>query len=1009
MKSRSLTITTRHKRPICFLTLFLSLLGSCLEAQEKKNPLEGADFKSQLPTLKPLGQEQSRQAVQTRPGFRLELVAAEPLVRDPIAMAFDENSNLFVVEFPEYNHKHAGWKITRKGTVRMLVDTDRDGVFDRSTVYVDQLDSPTAVACYNGGVLVASAPDLLFCKDTNGDGRADVTEKLFTGFEISDRGGGARLNSIRWNIDHQFHLCTSFSGGVVRSLKAPAQEPVQVTNRGFQFDPVSHAMAATTGAGQHGMAFDGTGNMFTCRNSNPFRQVMYEARYVLRNPYVVAEAAEVDITAEGKHTKLLRRSPLEPWRILRTRLRVDGKYRGSAEGGTAGGFFTSASGIVVYQGDAWPEQYRGSLMVGEVSNNLVHRVRLEGNGIQKSARRASEEGEFLAASDNWFRPVELINGPDGNVYIADMHREVIETTLAMPPEMVKHLTPGNGVNLGRIYRVVRTDGPKRELPRLGELPTSELVALLDHPNGWHRETAARLLHEQQDKKATAQIEKMLSDGVLAEGRLLALYILRSRGSLREVHLDKALVDKSAAVRRHAIRLAEGVVSDSPGLEAKLCAMANDPAVEVRYQLAFTLGELQGAARLKALQTLLQKDAGDPWVRMAVLSSLARDGGRVFQSLAADVTFRRTEGGKEFLESLAQQVGAAQQIGELGGVLQGINQLPDSEKETAVEWVRALAKKAKGDVRKTVLAARGGKAGQLLTGLVDDALRIARNKEESVERRAEAIRALRLGEFSVVRQMAPVLLELQQPVPVQAAMIDTLATFQDDSISQLVLSAWPGLSPALRRRAVELLVSRPVWIQQFLNAVEKDVVGRGELDSARIELLKQHPDKAIAARVEKIFQANSLGDRAVVVSKYQAALNLKGNQDRGKSLFKKTCSACHQLEGVGTAVGADLNGVRTQGPASLLLNILDPNRSVKPKFLTYVVQTNDGRVLSGLIRSESSNTITLRQPDGKEMTLQRVDIESMRSTRLSFMPEGLEKQLDQQAIADLLAYLSKVGG
>ena len=185
-----------------------------------------------------------------------------------------------------------------------------------------------------------------------------------------------------------------------------------MTNRGFQFDPRSHAMASTTGAGQHGLAFDVWGNMFTCRNSNPFRQVMYESRYVVRNPYLVAEAAEADITAEGKHTKLLRRSPLEPWRILRTRLRVDGKYRGSAEGGTAGGFFTSATGIVVYQGDAWPDQYRGNLFVGEVSNNLVQRARLEGKQLQKVARRGSEEAEFLASSDNWFRPVELINGPE---------------------------------------------------------------------------------------------------------------------------------------------------------------------------------------------------------------------------------------------------------------------------------------------------------------------------------------------------------------------------------------------------------------------------------------------------------------------------------------------------------------------------------------------------------------------------------------------------------------------
>ena len=812
--------------------LAIWLLGAFpLVAQEKENPLKGANFKADLPQLKPRNQEEAQQAVQPRPGFRVELVASEPLVRDPIAMAFDENCNLFVVEFPEYNHGHAGWKITRTGTVKRLVDQDGDGVFDHATVYVDQLNSPTAVACYNGGVLVGAAPDLLFCKDTDGDGVADVRQKLYTGFGITDRGGGARLNSIRWNLDHQFHLCTSFSGGQVQSVLHPGVKPVDVQNRGFQFDPRSDQMAATTGAGQHGLAFDGWGSMFTCRNSNPFRQVMYESRYVARNPYLVADAAEVDITAEGKHTKLLRRSPLEPWRILRTQLRLDGKYRGSAEGGTVGGFFTSATGIVVYQGDAWPRQYRGNLFVGEVSNNLVQRVRLEGKGLQKVARRASEQAEFLASSDNWFRPIELINGPDGNLYLADMHREVIETTLAMPPEIVKHLTPGHGVKLGRIYRVVRTDRPSRKRPRLGNLGTVELVKLLDHPNGWHRDTAARLLQEQRDPAAVAHLQVVAREAEHAEARLLALYALHDRQVLQEQHVQDALDDPSAGVRRHAVRLAEYFVDDAPRLQARLLELAEDPAREVRYRLAFTLGELGIPARLTALQTVVGKDPTDPWIRMATLSSLQRNGGQMFQALAAREEFRNSEGGAEFLQALARQVGAANQKGEVVGVLKAINQLEQKQKETAVKWVQALASKQKGSARKALLAAAGGKAGDLLAGLVSDALRTAADTKATVDERSEAIRTLRLGDFAAVKPLAPTLLELQQPTPLQVAMIDTLASFQDDSIATTLLEAWPGLSPALRRRAVELLVSRPAWIKQFLDAIENDVVGRGELDPA----------------------------------------------------------------------------------------------------------------------------------------------------------------------------------
>ena len=986
--------------------LATAVSGPLVGQEIQATPLQ-EDFKSKLPPLPVKTPQQALKTIATRPGFHLQLVAAEPLVRDPIAMAFDENSQLFVVEFPEYNHKHAGWKISRTGTVRLLVDSDGDGLFDRSTIYVDQLNSPTAVACYDGGILVAAAPDLIYCKDTDGDGRADVRKTLFSGFAVSEnRGGGARLNSIRWSLDHQFHLCTSFSGGLVRSLENPQQEPVEVRNRGFQFDPRNSLMTVTSGAGQHGLAFDDWGGMYTCRNSDPFKQVMYESRYITRSPYLVAEPAEVNIAAAGKFTKLRRRSPLEPWRVLRTRLRVDGKYRGSAEGGTAGGFFTAATGIVVYRGDAWPERYRGNLFVGEVSNNLVHRATLEGDGLQKIARRGNPEAEFLAASDNWFRPVELLNGPDGNLYVADMHRELIETALALPPEIVKHLKPGSGVNNGRIYRIVHNTGKPKPLPKLGGRSTVQLVGLLDHPNGWHRDTAARLLYERNDPQAVEPLRKLAQQGRTPQGRLLALYSLRGQKSLTDEDCLVALGDPRGEVRGHAIRLAEPFLEDSPVLQAKLLAMASDQDGQVRYQLAFTLGEIAVAARRPALQALAIRDGQDPWIRMALLSSLGRDGGGVFQTLAAHSGFRKTEAGGLFLEQLAQQVGAANEKSEMAGVLKAINSLHPSEKELAVKWVAALAKKQKGNAKKDLLAAAGGKAGELLENLIEESLRRAVDRQASVSQRVEAIRTLRLASYGRVKQLLADSLELQQPTPVQAAALDTLAGFSEDEVARVTIAAWPGLSPSLRKGAMELLLSRPNWIGSFLDAVAENHIGRGELDPARIELLKEHPDRQVASRVRDLFKGLTLGDRGEVVQRYQRSLQLEGNPGRGKELFKKTCSACHQLDGVGATVGADLKGVRSQGAAALLLNILDPNRDVKPKFLSYVVQTTDGRVLSGLIRSESANTIILRQPDGKEVTLQRAEMERMRSTRLSFMPQGMEKQLDLQAMADLLAYLGR---
>ena len=468
--------------------------------------------------MKPQEPAEALGTFQVPDGFRIETVAAEPLVRDPIAIAFDEDGRMFVVEFPEYNHQHAGWKVPRNGGVKMLVDTDQDGRFDQSTVYVDGLASPTAVACWNGGILVGAAPEILFCKDTNGDGRADVRKVLFTGFGVSEnRGGGARLNSFRWGLDHRFHLSTSFSGGDVRRADDDEASAVSLRNRSFAFDPQTLEFAATSGSGQHGLAIDDWGRMFTCNNSDPFRLVMYDSRYLADNPHVEAPADLLSIAADGKFTKLHRISPLESWRVERTQRRTQGSYRGSDEGGAPAGFFTSATGVTVYRGDAWPERFRGDIFVGEVSNNLVHRARLTSKGLALVAEQADGEREFLASRDVWFRPVELANAPDGNLYVVDMYRELIETALALPPDVLAAIREGAGVDRGRIYRIVPVGFEQRLLPKLGAATTTELVSLLEHENGWHRDTAARLLFERQDRAAIAPL-KALAAGVAATDR-----------------------------------------------------------------------------------------------------------------------------------------------------------------------------------------------------------------------------------------------------------------------------------------------------------------------------------------------------------------------------------------------------------------------------------------------------------------------------------------------------------
>ena len=959
-----------------------------------------------LPRVKGKSPEESLKAMVMHPDFRVELVASEPLVRDPVAADFDARGRMFVVQLPPYN-AYVLKDFKKRGSIVMLEDTNGDGRFEKSILFADHLDYPTAVACWDGGLFVGDAPDLLYLKDTDGDGKADYRKVVFTGFG-TDKAGESHLNSIRWGFDNRFHLSTSLSGGNVKAVGVKDAKPVSVRGRGFIFDPRDLTkFELTSGGGQHGMSLDDWGRTFTCGNSRPALTLMYDDRYIARNPRLKAPEAEINIAPGGKHTKLYRLSPPEPWRVLRTRLRKTGKFRGSDEGGTPFGFFTGATGITIYRGDAWPEEYRGNALIGEVANNLIYRALVEPNGVGVTAMRADEDAEFLASRDIWFRPVQFANAPDGTLYVLDMYRELIEGAAFLPPEFLKYLDVASGNDHGRIYRIApKNFDSRRQSPRLDLASTLELVALLEHPNGWHRDTASRLLYQRQDRSTVAELRKMAAQSNLPEGRAAALTALEGLGLLDENTLLTALGDPSPDARIHSLRFAEAIAVDSPTVRSKLAEMAEDASLPVRYQVAFSLGAAPGPISANALARLALRDGKDLWMRMAILSSLSRGADTVFQKLAVSSDFRKTAHGSTFLVALAGQIGATGRTSEIGVVLKMLDNLPANEKALSEKWVEALIAKQSGANRQRILAAAGGQASAILGDMLKEAKMTAVDIRAEDTARVDAIRSLRLASFGTVQTLITTLLQPAQPPTVQAAALEAVAGYPNEAVADMLLSAWPGLSPKSRSRASETLLSRAAWLGRFLDAVEKGDVKTFEIDPARVQLLRQYPDRQIADRVGRLF-VDARQSRTEVVDHYQAALKIEGDSARGKTIFKETCSACHRLEDIGTEVGAELRGIRQRGMASVLLNILDPNREVKPEFMVYVLETKDGRTLTGMIGSETPNTITIRQIDGTSVEAARIDIKSLRSLGMSFMPEGLEFNIDVPAMADLLSYLDAI--
>lgn len=977
-----------------------------------------------LPRIAPKSPAESLKQFELAPGFRIELVAEEPLVQSPVACDWDEDGRLYVVELPEYNG-YAATKPHGKGRVVVLEDTNDDGVMDKRTVLADEINYPTGIICWDGGVFVGAAPELLYIKDTNGDGKADFRYVVLTGFG-KDKAGEGQLNSFRWSLENRILISTGLDGG---ELQSPDGKAVSLRSMNILLDPKNNNWVTTSGGGQHGMSIDDWGRAFVSGNSDPIHMITYDARYLKDAPSVHAPTAAVNILPSGKFTKLHRISEVEPWRALRTTLRKEGKVPGSDEGGAPSGFFTGATGVTVYRGDAFPAEYRGDLFVGEVANNLVFHAKLKPNGSTLLAERAAGEKEFLASKDVWFRPVQFANAPDGCLYVVDMYRELIEGAAFLAPQVLKNVDPSAGIDKGRIWRIVPEGHKRRAAPRLTKASAEELVALLDHPNGWHRDTASRLLYQKRPHSDAVrkELEALAKNAKTPQGRLHALYALAPFNSdAGDKILATALRDPEPRIREHALRLAERKNSEGQPrklTDADVWLLRSDADPNVRIQLAHSLRHINVAttnpARTQQQEALIfvnlaLKDIGDPLMRMALLAGMEPHHlGTAFDQLARSQSFRGMPDGPAFVIALAEIV-AADANGQHAATLQQV--VGDLARGT--RYFRPDATTARAVLR--AVRTRGSSQTQTMfddpntTGysmqpiydlLLKEAVLTAKDSRKPVDARVAAIRDLQITQFREISSVLTEAVKATQPPEVQVAALEALARFGDDAAPAIILGAWPAMTPKVRATATEILLGRNNWIMAFLDAVESRTVARSDIDPARVALLKKSPTRSIGIRATKLFAAPP--DRQKVFEEYRKALDLKGDAVKGKLVFKNQCSACHKLEGVGEEVGADLKAIRDRGTEGVLLAILDPNREVKPQYLAYSAELKNMRVVTGLLSAETATNITIRRADGMSESIARADVESLRSLGLSYMPEGLEKQIDIQAMADLLAYLNSI--
>ena len=380
-----------------------------------------------------------------------------------------------------------------------------------------------------------------------------------------------------------------------------------------------------------------------------------------------------------------------------------------------------------------------------------------------------------------------------------------------------------------------------------------------------------------------------------------------------------------------------------------------------------------------------------------------------ERLADASKFIESPSAQPVLVELEQLIGAQARDADTAMGLKAIDSLAQKNRPLAAAMVVGLKEglSRSGSPLKDRLGEHSKQAAALLAELIQNARQTAGDEAAPAAARAAAIRTLAMGAYQENRELLPGLLGTRQPQEVQLATLATMARYSDPEVGAVLTEAWPSLGPKIRAAAIETLFSRGEWLLKFLEAVEKEEIAASDLDPARIRQLEKHGQQSVREKAAAVLKKMNLGRRQDVVQAYQPALALKGDVAHGKQHFQKVCAVCHRLDNFGTEIGPNLATLQNRGAETILLNVLDPNREVNPLYVNYVLVTTEGRSLTGLVAAETATSVTLKRQENATDTVLRANIEELRSTGMSIMPEGLEKQLDQQALADLIAYLLSV--
>jgi putative membrane-bound dehydrogenase-like protein len=899
-------------------------------------------------------------------GFDVTLVASEPAIRQPVTMTFDARGRLWVLQYLQYPTP-AGLTALKqdqylrtvydrlpepppkgpKGADRITIleDKDGDGFYETAKDFLSGLNLASGMCLGHGGVFVAQSPYLLFYPDRNGDDVPDGDpEELLRGFGMED--AHAFPNSLQWGPDGWLY-------GAQGSTVTAKIRGIEFQQGIWRYHPVTKAfeLFAEGGGNTWGVDFDPHGNLLAGTNFGDVALLhQVQGAYYLKG-----------FTKHG---------PLHNPHSY-------GYFEHVKHTGFKGGHVTC--GGISYQGGAFPAEFDGLYIAANPLSNDIYAHRLERHG---STFKAAQVFTLLQGNDPWFRPIDLLSGPDGAIYVCDWY-----------DKRLNHVDPRDTWDRrnGRIYRIA----PKGLKPAGSfDLAGQDLVALLSHKNVWYRREARRLLAERGEKPSKiTTLDELWAAGV--------------------PQLDSSDED----IRAWSVRL----LGDRRAWDSRLVELARtDPSPVVRSQLACSAKRLPASQALEIARELMRRseDVDDPFLPLLiwwVLEDKVRgDGDAVLDLFGADAwslpLVRRHLGERIARRFMSESDFVAcarllQSSPEKDVVLRGFEAALQGQRlavlpEKLTMPLKILRKRRADDLQVLRTAYRLGDAEA-----EEDALRKAGDAATPEADRSALLEMLAQGSGAKV---LPLLLSIQGSEKLRLAALGALQGIADPSVATALIERLPSLAGALRGRALQVLLSRPATALELLRAVDASRLPKDVLKPDQLRGAVGFGDEELGALIRKHYgavgKATEAQKQARIHNSRSAVTRNAPDLARGKALFTKLCASCHTLFGEGGKVGPDLTGADRKNLEFMLTNVIDPSALIRPEFQAFKIRTTDAQVLVGLAVEQTTTAVTLVDAQTNRHQIPRDRIEVMLPSELSLIPEGLIDPLDDQETADLFGYL-----